>query len=59
MTGCHSGMSHDGSYDEYGKVVHRPCSSCISSIENVRAHSEAHQNTLQYSKGGILSQSDG
>jgi len=27
---CHM-MSHD----EYGKVVHRPCSSCISSIENL------------------------
>ena len=22
------------SYDECGKVVHRPCSSCISSIQN-------------------------
>jgi len=28
------------------------------SIEGVRAHSEAHQNTLQYSRGGILSRSD-
>ena len=28
-------MSHDGSYDEYEKVVHRPCSSCISSVENL------------------------
>ena len=29
-------MSHNGSHDEYGKTVHRPCSSCISSIENLR-----------------------
>ena len=28
MSGCHSIMSHD----ECGKVVYRPCSSCISSI---------------------------
>ena len=27
--------SHDGSYDRCGKVVHRPYSSCISSIENL------------------------
>jgi len=30
MSGCHSVMSHD----KYGKVVHRLCSSCISSIQN-------------------------
>jgi len=28
-------MSHDGSHDRHKKVVHRPCSSCISSIENL------------------------
>jgi len=28
-------MSHDKSHDEYGKVVHRPCSSCISSVQKV------------------------
>ena len=28
-------MSHDGSHDRYGKVVHRLCSSCISSVENL------------------------
>jgi len=28
----HHMMSHDRSHDECGKVVHRPCSSCISSI---------------------------
>ena len=27
--------SHDGSYNRHGKVVHRPCSSCISSVENL------------------------
>jgi len=27
--------SHDGSHDKHGKVVHRPCSSCISSVENL------------------------
>ena len=26
--------SHDRSYDECGKIVHRLCSSCISSIQN-------------------------
>jgi len=28
-------MSYDGSHDKHGKVVHRPYSSCISSIENL------------------------
>ena len=28
-------MSHDGLYDECGKVVHRPYNSCISSVENL------------------------
>ena len=27
-------MSHDRSHDRHGKVVHRPCSSYISSVEN-------------------------
>jgi len=31
----HMVMSHDKSYDKCGKVVHRPCSSYISSIENL------------------------
>ena len=31
MLGCHSIMSHD----KCGKVVYRPCSSCISSIQNL------------------------
>ena len=33
MTGSHNIISHDRSYDRYGKVVHRPCGSCISSVE--------------------------
>jgi len=28
-------MSYDWSHDRCGKIVHRPCSSCISSIENL------------------------
>jgi len=28
-------MSHDGSHNKCRKVVHRPCSSCISNIENL------------------------
>ena len=31
---CHMVMSHDKSHDRCGKVVHRPCSSCIYSVEN-------------------------
>jgi len=30
---CHMIRSHD----DHGKVVHRPCSSCISSVENLMA----------------------
>jgi len=29
----HHMISHDRSHDKCGKVVHRPCSSCISNIE--------------------------
>ena len=34
---CHvtSVTSHDESHDRCGKIVHRPCSSCISSVENL------------------------
>jgi len=28
-------MSHDWSHDRHGKIVHRPYSSCISSVENL------------------------
>ena len=31
----HDMTSHDGSHDRCGKVVHRPYSSCISSIKNL------------------------
>jgi len=31
----HYMMSHDGSHDKCGKVVDRPCSSCISSVGNL------------------------
>ena len=31
----HHITSHNGSHDRHGKVVHRPCSSCISSVENL------------------------
>jgi len=31
----HNITSYDGSHNGYGKTVHRPCSSCISSIENL------------------------
>ena len=30
--GCHNVTTHDGSYDECGKIVYRPYSSCISII---------------------------
>ena len=33
---CHiTSQSHDMSHDRHGKVVHRSCSSCISSVENL------------------------
>ena len=35
VTASHHIMSHDGSHDKCGKVVHRPCSSYISSVENL------------------------
>jgi len=35
-------MSHDGSHNEYGKIVHRPCSSCISSIQ------ELNENSIEF-----------
>jgi len=35
VTASHHMMSHDGSHDRHGKVVHRPCSSWISSVENL------------------------
>jgi len=35
VTVSHHIMSHDQSHDRCGKIVHRPCSSCISSVENL------------------------
>jgi len=35
MIGSHEVTSHNGSYDECGKTVHRPYSSCIISVENL------------------------
>ena len=35
VTASHHIMSHDRSHDKCGKVVHRLCSSCISSVENL------------------------
>ena len=35
VTASHHMMSHDQSHDRHGKIVHRPCSNCISSVENL------------------------
>ena len=35
VTASHHMTSHDKSHDRHGKIVHRPCSSCISSVENL------------------------
>jgi len=35
MGKCHVTSHSVTSHDKCGKVVHRPCSSCISSIENL------------------------
>jgi len=35
ITMSHHMTSHDGPHDRHGKVVHRPCGSCISSVENL------------------------
>jgi len=32
---CHLVTSHDKSHDRYGKIVHRLCSSYISSIQKI------------------------
>ena len=36
-------MSHDKLYDRHGKEVHRPCSSCISSVE------KSNENSIEFS----------
>ena len=38
---CH--MSHDESYYEFGKVVHRPCSKYISSVQKL------NENSIEFS----------
>jgi len=43
ILGCHNVTSYDGSHDECGKIVHRPCSNCISSIQ------EMHENSIEFS----------
>jgi len=41
---CHSVISHKmESHDNHGKVVHRPCSHCISSIQ------EIHEDFIEFS----------
>ena len=39
VTAAYHMTSHDGSHDRHGKEVHRPCSSCISSIEKSNGNS--------------------
>jgi len=52
----HHMMSHDWSHDRHGKIVHRPCSSCISSIENLMGtlSSSLCQSLKQRAVGFIL-----
>jgi len=38
----HHIISHDGSHDKCGKVVHRPCNSCISSVE------KSNRNSIEF-----------
>ena len=42
ITGSHSVTSHDRSHDRHGKVVHRPYSSCISSIQKITGITNSH-----------------
>jgi len=39
VTASHHMTSHDRSHNKCGKVVHRPCSSCISSIQKNNGNS--------------------
>ena len=39
---CHSHMNGK-SHDEFEKVVHRPCSSCISSVINIEWNYSSYQ----------------
>jgi len=38
----HHMMSHNKSHDRRGKEVHRPCSSCISSVE------KSNENSIEF-----------
>jgi len=38
--------SHDGSHDKCGKVVHRPCSNCISIISQCDYDNSDEQDQL-------------
>jgi len=52
MIGSH-GSHHMMSHDKCGKVVHRPCSNCISSIENLTETPSS--SPCQLGLGGWLS----
>ena len=43
ITRSHNVTSHDESHDRHGKVVHRPYSSCISSIR------KSNRNSIKFS----------
>jgi len=47
----HKMMSHNGSHDKCGKVVHRPCSKCISSIQEMNEDSIYHKWSLTICDG--------
>jgi len=56
VTVLHHIMSHDGSHDRHGKVVHRPCSNYISSIENLTGTlSSSLCQTLNKETVGLIS----
>jgi len=39
----HSHSHMTKSHEEYGKIVHRPCSNCISSVQ------EINENSIEFS----------
>jgi len=52
----HHMMSHDRSHDKCEKVVHRPCSSCISSVQKNNRNSIKFSLSTQIRSGIKLSQ---
>ena len=55
VTASHHMMSHDESHDRCGKIVHRLCSSCISSVENLtRTLSSSFCQTLNKETVGLI-----